>query len=435
MAGAAALEGPDKAKQAMWRGLGFQVIVGMLLGAVVGLLWPEIGASLKILGDIFLRLVQTIVAPLVFLTVTVGILGTGDSKGLGKVGLVGLLYFQIGTTAALAWGMWTGMVTGVGRGIDLREPVTEAAAAGAEAAREAAARAPLSWSNFLLDIVPDNLIGAFTRGEVLQVLVVALIFAFAVKALKPEQRDPIEKGLNLLAQAMFKFTHLIMYVAPVGAFGATAFAVATNGSAVLVALGYWIAVYWASQVVFILLALGGVCLLFGLNLFSILNHIRNEIVIVLGTGSSGTVLPLLLEKLPAYGVSRRTTGLVLPSGYIFNLSGACIYISMAVIFLANAYNMDLSFGQIATIFGVMLVVTKGVATVAGGSFIVFTTVVAATGILPLEGLPLMFGVYRLMGPANATANAIHNAVATVVIAKICGEYDPARRVPAQALET
>jgi aerobic C4-dicarboxylate transport protein len=193
---------------------------------------------------------------------------------------------------------------------------------------------------------------------------------------------------------------------------------------VLTALGWWVLVYYVSQVAFIIVLHGLICAVFQVNLFQILGFIKDEIVIVLGTASSESVLPRLLEKLPALGVSRQTTGLVLPTGYVFNLGGAAIYLSMGVIFLSNAYNVHLSWVQLASILGLMLLTSKGVATVAGGSFVTFAATATATGILPLEGLPLMFGVYRLMAPANSTCNAVSNAIATVIIAKICGEYDP-----------
>ena len=434
MAAAAAHGEAPKSKKPIWHGLGFQVIVGMLLGALLGAVWPTVGEDMKILGDIFLRLVKTIVAPLVFLTVTLGIVGAHDSKSLGKIGGVSLLYFEVISSIALLWGMGTGILTGVGKGINLSVPLTEAAVKGAAAAEKAAAGGHATLSGFFLNIFPESLIGAFAEGEVLQVLVLAVLFAFALKMLKANQRDAISDGLNLLTQAMYKFTHLIMNFAPIGAFGAIAFATATNGSAVLIALSYWVGIYWATQIAFIVVVLGGSSILFGINIFNILRYIKDEIFVVLGTASSETVLPRLLEKLPAYGVTPQTAGLVLPTGYVFNLAGASIYISMAVIFLANAYNIELSFAHLATILGVMLVTSKGVATVTGGSFIVFTTTVAATGLLPLEGLPIMFGVYRIMAPANSTCNAISNAVATVVIAKICGEYDPTRRVPVEDLE-
>ena len=410
-------------KRPFWKGLGFRVAVAMVLGVAVGLIWPDVGLSLKILGDIFLRLIKTVVAPLVFLTVVLGIAAAGDFKRIGKVGLVAIIFFEVCSTIALAWGLIFGMIFGVGRGIHNVAPTAIAAKGAAEAAAAATAQHP-SLSGFLLNVFPDNFIGAFTKGETLQVLVIAVIFGIGLLMLKPSKRAPVEKGLNAASPAIFQYTDIIMNLAPIGAFGSMAYAVASNGTAVLIALGWFVIVYYLSQILFVLIVLGGTCVMFGLNLFSILAYIRDEIFVVLGTASSESVLPRLLEKLPAYGASKQTVGLVMPTGYVFNLGGAAIYMSMGMIFLSNAFNVHLGWGQIAAIFAVMLLTSKGVATVTGGAFVSFAATVAATGLLPLEGLPIMFGVYRLMSPANATCNAITNAVSTIAIAKICGEFDP-----------
>lgn len=410
-------------KRPFWAGLGFRVAVGMVLGVLVGLLWPEFGVSLKVLGDIFLRLIKTVVAPLVFLTVVLGIAAAGDFKRIGKVGLIAMVYFEIVSTIALAFGLFLGMAFGVGKGIH-HVAANAAAAKGAAEAEAAVTSQHPTLSSFLLNIFPDNFLGAFIRGETLQVLVIALIFGAGLLMLKPAKRKPVEDGLNAVSPAFYQFTHIIMALAPFGAFGAMAYAVASNGTAVLIALGWYVIAYYATQILFILVILGGVCLMFGLNLFSILRFIKDEIFVVLGTASSESVLPRLLEKLPAYGASKQTVGLVLPTGYVFNLDGASIYMSMGVVFLSNAFNIHLEWPQILGIFGIMLLTSKGVATVTGGAFVSFAATVTATGLLPLEGLPLMFGVYRMMAPANSTCNAISNAVATIVIAKLCGEFDP-----------
>jgi aerobic C4-dicarboxylate transport protein len=415
-------------KRPFWTGLGFRVAVGMVLGIAVGLIWPEFGVSLKILGDIFLRLIKTVVAPLVFLTVVLGIAAAGDFKRIGKVGLLAIIYFEVVSSVALAWGMGAGMLLGVGRGIHDVAINAAAAKGAADAAAAAQAQHP-SLSRFLLEVFPDNFVGSFIRGESLQVLVIAVLFGVGLLMLKPASRAPVEKGLNTVSPAFYQFTNVIMGLAPIGAFGAMAYAVASNGTAVLIALGWFVAAYWITQVLFVLVGLGAVCLLFGLNLFSILAFIRDEIFVVLGTASSESVLPRLLEKLPVYGASKQTVGLVLPTGYVFNLDGAAIYMSMGTIFLAHAFNVHLGWAQIGGIFAVMLLTSKGVATVTGGAFVSFAATVTATGLLPLEGLPIMFGVYRMMSPANATVNAISNAVATIAIAKVCGEFDetaPAR---------
>ena len=405
-------------KQPLWRNLGFQVIIAMILGAAVGFLFPSLAIELEILGDIFLRLIKTAVAPLVFLCVAAGIVSAGDFKRVGKVGLVAMIYFEIVSTIALAFGLVAGNLLGVGKGI-------ATATAGAGVKPPAAPGKPQGALDFILNIFPDNFLGAFTRGELLQVLAIAIIFGAALLRLRSDKRQPIEAGLNRMSEVLFEFIHIIMSFAPIGTFGAVAFAVGSSGTAVLLSLIYLVLSFYAVVALFIVAVLGTVCALFGINLFRFLRYIRDEIFIVLGTASSESVLPRLLEKLPQLGCSRQCAGLVLPTGYAFNLDGTSIYMSMGVLFLANAYNVPLDFSQQLGILALMLITSKGAATVSGGTFVVFAATVTATGVLPLEGLAVMFGVYRFMSIAVATTNVIGNAVATVVTAKLCGEFDEA----------
>ncbi|ERF81107.1 cation:dicarboxylase symporter family transporter [Bradyrhizobium viridifuturi] len=405
-------------KQPLWRNLGFQVIIAMILGAAVGFLFPSLAIELEILGDIFLRLIKTAVAPLVFLCVAAGIVSAGDFKRVGKVGLVAMIYFEIVSTIALAFGLVAGNLLGVGKGI-------ATATAGAGVKPPAAPGKPQGALDFILNIFPDNFLGAFTRGELLQVLAIAIIFGAALLRLRSDKRQPIEAGLNRMSEVLFEFIHIIMSFAPIGTFGAVAFAVGSSGTAVLLSLIYLVLSFYAVVALFIVAVLGTVCALFGINLFRFLRYIRDEIFIVLGTASSESVLPRLLEKLPQLGCSRQCAGLVLPTGYAFNLDGTSIYMSMGVLFLANAYNVPLDFSQQLGILALMLITSKGAATVSGGTFVVFAATVTATGVLPLEGLAVLFGVYRFMSIAVATTNVIGNAVATVVTAKLCGEFDEA----------
>src|SRR3984885_5756617 len=407
-----------KAKKPLWQGLGFQIIVAMILGAAVGLLFPSFASQLKILGDIFLRLIKTAVAPLVFLCVTIGIVSAGDFKRVGKVGLVAMIYFEIVSALALAFGLIAGNLLGLGTGM-------AAATATAGVKLPLPTGAPHSTLDFILNIFPENFVGAFARGELLQVLVVAIIFGAALLHLKMDKRAPIERGLNTIADAFFEFIHIIMWFAPIGTFGAVAFAVGSSGTAVLLSLIYLVVSFYAAVAIFILVVLGTICAAFGINLFRFLGFIRDEIMIVLGTASSESVLPRLLEKLALLGCSKQCVGLVLPTGYAFNLDGPSIYMSMGVLFLANAYHVPLDFSQQLSILALMLLTSKGAATVSGGSFVVFAATVTATGILPLEGLAVLFGVYRFMSIAIATTNVIGNSIATVVTAKLCGEFDEA----------
>lgn len=404
------------AKKPLWKNLGFQVLVAMVLGAAVGFLFPAFATELKILGDIFLRLIKTAVAPLVFLCVAAGIVSAGDFKRVGKVGFVAMLYFEIVSTIALGFGLLAGNLLGIGKGI--------ATATGASALKPPVATGkPQTALDFILNIFPDNFIGAFARGELLQVLVIAIIFGAALLKLRADKRQPIEQGLNRISDVLFEFIHIIMWFAPFGTFGAVAFAVGSSGTAVLLSLLYLVLSFYAVVALFITIVLGSICAIFKINLLHFLRYIKDEIFIVLGTASSESVLPRLLEKLPQFGCSKQSAGLVLPTGYAFNLDGTSIYMSMGVLFLANAYNVPLDFSKQLGILALMLVTSKGAATVSGGSFVVFAATVAATGVLPMEGLAVLFGVYRFMSIAIATTNVIGNAVATVVTAKLCGEFD------------
>lgn len=420
--GGLSLTGAPTKKKPLWRNLGLQVAVSMVLGIVVGLLFPDFATSMKVLGDIFLRLIKTAVAPLVFLTVVVGIVAAGDVKRVGKVGLLAIVYFEVVSTVALALGLLFGNLVGVGKGLGhITAPL--AATKGAEAATKAAATSHTSFDQFLLNVFPDNFLGAFARGELLQVLVIALIFGFGLMALSPERRAPIERGLNTISTAFFEFIHIIMLLAPIGTFGAVAYAIGSNGTSVLVALAYLVVTFYVLIVLFVLVVLGAICALFGINILHLLRYLREEILIMLGTASSESVLPRLLEKLPFYGPSKQTVGLVLPTGYAFNLDGTSLFMSVGVIFLANAYGVTLSWQQEIGILATMLLTSKGAATVSGGSFVVFAATVTASGILPVDGLALIFGVYRFLSIALSTCNVIGNAVAAIVVAKLAGEFD------------
>ncbi|BCH62469.1 C4-dicarboxylate transport protein (plasmid) [Agrobacterium vitis] len=411
-----------KPKPALWRGLGFQVVIGMVLGILVGLIWPEFGASLKLLGDIFLRLIKTAVAPLVFLTVVAGIAAAGDFKRVGKVGLIATVYFEIISTIAIVFGLAAAYLFDVGIGMG-QTAASAGAAKGAADAAQKAANSHTTFSQFFLNVFPDNFMGAFAKGELLQVLVIAIIFGAALLSLKPAKRTPIENGLTTISTAFFEFIHLIMKLAPFGTFGAVAYAVGANGTDVLIALAWLVLSFYLTIVAFIAIVLGTVCAIFKINLLGLLRYIKDEIIVVLGTASSESVLPKLLEKLPGYGASKQTVGLVMPTGYAFNLDGTSIYMGMGVVFLSHAYGISISWTQLGTLMAIMLLTSKGAATVSGGTFVVFAATVTASGFIPVEGLALLFGVYRFMSMAVATCNVIGNCVATVVTAKLCNEFD------------
>ena len=415
-------------RKPLWQDLGFQVAVAMILGVAAGLIWPQYAANLKVLGDIFLKLIKTVVAPLVFLTVVVGVGAAGDGKQLGRIGVISLVFFEVISTIALLFGLGMGFLLQVGKGV----ASTAATSASAhKAALDAAASAKsqhLDLGTFFLNLFPDNFLGAFASGQIMQVLVLALLFGIGMHALSKKKRAAIQGGLEVISSGFYAFTNVIVALAPIGAFGSMAYAVGSNGLSVLVVLAWFVVAYYIVQIIYVVGILGLACLTARVNVFDVLAYFKDEILVVLGTATSESVLPRLLEKLPEYGVSKQATGLILPTGYVFNLGGAAIYLTMGLAFTCNVFNIHLTTEQLVGIVLIMLVTSKGVATVVGGAFVTFAATITATGILPLEVLPLMFGVYRVMAPANSTCNAIGNAISTVIISKWCGEYDPARRV-------
>ncbi|MBK4994705.1 cation:dicarboxylase symporter family transporter [Pseudomonas sp. S37] len=408
------------AKKPLYKDLTFQVIAAMLIGIAFGFLAPELAAKFKILGDIFLKLIKTAVAPLVFFTVVHGIASAGDIKRVGKVGWRALVYFELLSTLALALGLLWGNLISIGSG--MHGAHASSAASAAASAAVAKGHAPTSTMDFIYNIFPDNFVGAFAGGQLLQVLVIAVLFGFALLALKHERRAVVEDGLNRVSECFFEFINLIMKFAPLGAFGSVAYAVGSNGSAVLMSLANLVLMFYLAVAFFLFVVLGAVCRLSGFSLLRFLKYIKDEIFIVLGTASSESALPRLLQKLERFGCSKQSVGLVLPTGYAFNLDGTSIYMSMCVLFIANAYGVPLGWEQQLGILAIMLVTSKGAAAVSGGSFVVFAATVTAIGVLPVEGLALLFGVYRFMSMAMAACNTIGNSVATVVVAKWAGEF-------------
>lgn len=411
---------PTKEKKPVYKNLTFQVVVAMGLGIALGFLAPELATQFKIFGDLFLKLIKTAVAPLVFFTVVQGIASAGDIKRVGKVGVRAIIYFEVVSTLALAIGLLWGNLLDIGANMHGAHP-NSAATAAANAA-VAKSHAPASTMEFIYSIFPDNFVGAFSGGQMLQVLVISVVFGFALLALKPERRHFIEDGLHRISECFFEFINLIMKLAPLGAFGSVAYAVGSNGSAVLISLANLVLMFYVAIFFFIFVVLGAVCRLSGFSLWRFLNYIKDEIFIVLGTASSESALPRLLQKLEKFGCSKQSVGLVLPTGYAFNLDGTSIYMSLCVLFIANAYGVPLSWEHQLGIVAIMLVTSKGAAAVSGGSFVVFAATVTAVGVLPAEGLALLFGVYRFMSMAIATCNTIGNSVATVVVAKWAGEF-------------
>ncbi|MDF3089187.1 cation:dicarboxylate symporter family transporter [Burkholderia semiarida] len=403
------------AKRAWYRRLGMQVLISLALGIAVGLIFPKFGAQLKILGDIFLALIKAGVAPLVFLTIVHGIASAGDVKSAGRVGWRAIVYFEAVSTIALTFGLLAGNLLQTGKGMTAVTPGAVPVIA--------TKAAPQGFTEFVMHLVPDNFIGAFVKGELLQVVVLAVMVGIGILAIPESRRMRINEGFDLVSQVLFSFINLVMKLAPLGTFGAVAFAVGSNGTGVLVALAQLVLSFYAVIALFIVVVIGIAAKLAGFSMWRFMRYIKDEILIVLGTASSESALPRLLIKLERLGCAKQTVGLVLPTGYAFNLDGTSIFMSMGVMFIAHAYNVPITIEHEIGILLLMLLTSKGAATVSGGSFVVFAATVTSTGVLPVEGLAVIFGVYRFMSMAIATCNTIGNSVATVVVARWSGTFD------------
>lgn len=407
---------PPARKHLPWyRRLGMQVLLALILGIVVGFALPQFVAKLKLLGDMFLSLIKAGVAPLVFLTIVHGIASAGDVKSAGRVGWRSIVYFEVISTIALMVGMLAGNLLEIGKGMSH--------VAGSAAAPAAKAAAPQGFLEFMMHIVPDNFVGAFAKGELLQVVVLAVMVGIGILAIPEARREKVNAGLDMISEVLFSFINLVMKLAPIGTFGAVAYSVGSNGSAVLIALAQLVLSFYAVVFLFIAVVLGIVAGLAGFSLWRFLRYIKDEILIVLGTASSESALPRLLIKLQRLGCAKQTVGLVLPTGYAFNLDGTSLFMAMGVMFISHAYGVPLTLDHQIGILVLMLLTSKGAATVSGGSFVVFAATVTSTGLLPVEGLAVIFGVYRFLSMAISTCNTIGNSVATVVVAKWSGTFD------------
>ncbi len=401
-----------------YRRLGMQVLISLVLGIALGIALPKFGTQLKVLGDIFLALIRAGVAPLVFLTIVHGIASAGDARSAGRVGWRALVYFEVVSTLALAFGLLAGNLLQTGRAMS-------GAAVGAVPVSVTKAP-PQGFVAFVMQLVPDNFIGAFAKGELLQVVVLAVLVGIGILAIPERRRTRINDGLALVSDVLFSFINLVMKLAPFGTLGAVAYSVGSNGTAVLIALAQLVFSFYAVVLLFIAVVMGAIARLAGFSLWRFLRYIKDEVFIVLGTASSESALPRLLIKLERLGCAKQTVGLVLPTGYAFNLDGTSIFMSMGVMFIAHAYGVPITPGHQIAILLLMLLTSKGAATVSGGSFVVFAATVTSTGILPVEGLALIFGVYRFMSMAIATCNTIGNSLATVVVARWSNTFDAAQ---------
>ncbi len=395
------------------------VLAAILLGGLIGHLYPQTGVALKPLGDAFIRMIKMIIGPIIFLTIVSGISHVGDIKKVGKIGGKALLYFEIITTLALILGMLAMTIFQPGAGFD-----TAHVDSGSDISRYVTSANEQSYtvSDFFMNIIPESIIGAFAKGDLLQILFISVISGIALCALGESGRA-ITASFDKYSLLIFRIMGIIMHFAPLGAFGAMAFTIGKFGIAAAIPLLKLLLVACGCMVFFVALILGLIARYYGFSIWRFVRYIKNELIIVLGTGSSEVVLPVMFEKLQRLGCSKSVVGLVLPTGYSFNLDGTSIYLSMCVLFIAQAYHIDLSIWQQLSLLGIMLLTSKGAAGVVGSAFIMLAATVSASGLLPMEGLALLLGVDRFMSSVRAMTNLIGNGVATIVIAKTEKEFD------------
>jgi len=390
----------------------FQVLCAILLGVLLGHFYPDLGAQMKPLGDAFVKVIKMLIAPIIFCTVVHGIASMEDMKKVGRVGLKALIYFEVMTTLALIVGLL--VVTlwhpGTGINVDPNSLDTKAIATYTAQAQQQ------NTVDYLLHIIPSTVIGAFAEGEILQVLFFALLFGFALFALG-ERGRPLLGIIDQTAHVFFRIVGIVMKAAPIGAFGAMAFTIGKYGIGTLLSLGQLMAAFYTTCLIFIFVVLGVVAQLAGFSIVKFIRYIKEELLIVLGTSSSESVLPRMMAKMENLGCERSVVGLVIPTGYSFNLDGTCIYLTMAVVFLAQATNTELSWAQELGIIGVLLLTSKGAAGVTGSGFIVLAATLASVGHIPVASIALILGVDRFMSEARALTNLIGNGVATIVVAK------------------
>jgi aerobic C4-dicarboxylate transport protein len=408
-------------RKPIYKSLYAQVITAVIIGVLLGHFYPEIGVTMKPLGDGFIKLIKMIIAPIIFCTVVVGIAGMEDMKKVGKTGGLALLYFEVMSTLALIIGLVVvnTLQPGVGMHVDPTSLDTKAVAAFTGPGKMQ------GTVDFLLNVIPSSVVDAFAKGEILQVLLFSVLFGFALHKFGGRGTlvfDFIEKFSHVL----FDIVGFIMKVAPIGAFGAMAFTIGKYGLGSLFSLGKLMGAFYLTCVIFVFVVLGIVGRLNGFSVFKFVRYIKEELLIVLGTSSSESVLPRMMEKMENLGARKSVVGLVIPTGYSFNLDGTSIYLTMAAVFIAQATDTPMTLMQQLTLLAVLLLTSKGAAGVTGSGFIVLAATLSAVGGVPVAGLALILGIDRFMSEARALTNLVGNGVATLVVAKWTGDLDMTR---------
>ncbi|WP_411741068.1 dicarboxylate/amino acid:cation symporter [Pseudomonas syringae] len=405
-------------RQPIYKSLYFQVIVAIVIGILIGHFYPDTGKALKPLGDGFIKLIKMVIAPIIFCTVVSGIAGMQSMKSVGKTGGYALLYFEIVSTIALLIGLIVVNVVqpGVGMNIDVSTLDASKIAAYVTAGQDQ------SIVGFILNVIPNTIVGAFANGDILQVLMFSVIFGFALHRLGAYGK-PVLDFIDRFAHVMFNIINMIMKLAPLGAFGAMAFTIGAYGVSSLVQLGQLMICFYITCVLFIVFVLGAIARAHGFSIFKLIRYIREELLIVLGTSSSESALPRMLIKMERLGAKKSVVGLVIPTGYSFNLDGTSIYLTMAAVFIAQATNTPLTFVDQMILLGVFLLTSKGSAGVAGAGFVTLAATLTTIHSIPLVGLVLLLGIDRFLNEARAVTNLIGNGIGTLAIAKWDNSFD------------
>jgi len=409
------------APKPFYRQLYFQVLTAIVLGIILGHFWPEVGASMKPFGDAFVKLVKMIIAPVIFLTVTTGIAGMSDLKKVGRVAGKAFAYFITFSTLALIVGLIIGNLVAPGSGLN----IDPASLDGSAVADYAAKAHETSLVGFLTGIIPSTVVDAFAKGDILQVLFFSVLFGIALAAVG-DRGKPVYDFLQALTAPMFKLVEILMKAAPLGAFGAMAFTIGKYGIGSVVNLAMLVGTFYLTALIFVLVVLGAVARFNGFSILKLIRYLKEELLLVLGTSSSEAALPSLMEKMELAGAKRSVVGLVVPTGYSFNLDGTNIYMTLAALFIAQACNIDLSLGDQILLLLVAMLSSKGAAGITGAGFITLAATLSVVPSVPVAGMALILGVDRFMSEVRALTNFIGNAVATIVVARWEGELDEGR---------
>ncbi|MGA4635167.1 dicarboxylate/amino acid:cation symporter [Pseudomonas solani] len=405
-------------RQPLYKSLYFQVLVAIAIGILIGHFYPQTGVALKPLGDSFVKLIKMAIAPIIFCTVVTGIAGMQSMKAVGKTGGYALLYFEIVSTLALVIGLIVVNVFQPGAGMHVDPTTLDIKGIAAYAA----AGEKQSTIDFLMNVIPGTVVGAFANGDILQVLFFSVLFGYALHRMGDYGR-PVFEFIERISQVMFNIINVIMKVAPIGAFGAMAFTIGQYGVGSLVQLGQLMLCFYITCLLFVLLVLGSIARAHGFSILKFIKYIREELLIVLGTSSSESALPRMIAKMEKLGANKSVVGLVIPTGYSFNLDGTSIYLTMAAVFIAQATDTPMDITHQITLLLVLLIASKGAAGVTGSGFIVLAATISAVGHLPVAGLALILGIDRFMSEARALTNLVGNGVATLVVAKWCKQLD------------